>query len=246
VAAVFSRSGRAAVSATSQDGRFTDSYGCPVRVGWPYDRSETVADGVIHVVGLGLACVAATGLIAFTYGSTSSFEAASVTVYAICLIAMLGFSAAYNMWPISPRKWWLRRLDHSAIFVFIAGTYTPLIAELSPRTNSSIFLIMLWLVAAVGVALKYFWPGRFDRLSIALCLCLGGSGVVAYDWIATGLPQSTFWLIVIGAGLYAMGVVFHLWESLRFHNAIWHGFVLVAAGCHYAAILNCIALAPSV
>jgi hemolysin III len=216
-----------------------------VRVGWPYDRNELLVDGIVHGFGLGLASIAAIGLIVFTYGTTRSFETASVAVYALCLIAMFGFSAAYNMWPISPRKWWLRRLDHSAIFLFIAATYTPLIAQMSPRTSAFIFLTAVWFVAAVGVLLKYFWPGRFDRLSIALCLCLGGSGVFAYDWISTGLPRSTLWLIAIGAGFYVTGVVFHLWETLRFQNAIWHGFVLVAAGCHYAAILNCIALVPS-
>jgi hemolysin III len=91
--------------------------------------------------------------------------------------------------------------------------------------------------------LKYFLPGRFDRLSIALCLCLGGSGVFAYESVVAVLPRATLWLIAIGGGLYSIGVVFHLWERLRFQNAIWHGLALAAAGCHYAAIIGCIAVA---
>jgi hemolysin III len=220
-----------------------DSDGYPLGVSWPYDRTETLADGVIHIVGLALALIAAIGLVIFAYGSSRGFEVASVVIYACCLLTMLGFSAAYNMWPISPRKWWLRRLDHSAIFLFIAATYTPLIARMSLGERGFVFLIAIWFLAALGVLLKYFLPGRFDRLSIALCLCLGGSGVFAYESVVAVLPRATLWLIAIGGGLYSIGVVFHLWERLRFQNAIWHGLVLAAAGCHYAAIIGCIAVA---
>jgi hemolysin III len=95
-------------------------------------------------------------------------------IYAVWLIAMLGFSAAYNLWPVSPRKWWLRRFDHSAIFIFIAATYTPLIAQLNFDSTTFGLLIGVWVLAALGVALKLFLPGlafivlQFDIVAVEI------------------------------------------------------------------------------
>jgi hemolysin III len=96
----------------------------------------------------------------------------------------------------------------------------------------------VWGTAAVGIVLKLFFPGRFDRLAIVLYLAMGWSGVMVYDVIAAAIPTVTLWLVATGGVLYSAGVVFHVWERLRFQNAIWHGFVLLAASCHYAAVLD--------
>ena len=168
-------------------------------------------------------------------------DMASVVIYTIGLLSMLGFSAAYNVWPISRAKWVLRRFDHSAIYVMIAGTYTPFIAQMKGGVASIGLLIGVWLTAAVGVTLKLLLPGRFDRLAVLLYLLLGWSGVVVYEPFAAALPNLSVWLLATGGVLYSTGVIFHRWQSLRFQNAIWHGFVLVAACCHYSAVLYCVA-----
>jgi hemolysin III len=98
----------------------------------------------------------------------------------------------------------------------------------------------VWLSAIVGMALKLALPGRFDRLAIILCLLLGWSGVIAYDSLASAIPSSSLWLLAIGGILYSLGTLFHVWQRLRFQNAIWHGFVLLAASCHYSAVLACL------
>jgi hemolysin III len=149
------------------------------------------------------------------------------------------FSAAYNMWPVSPAKWFLRRFDHSAIYLLIAATYTPFLAQMKNALASAGLGIGVWLSAAVGMALKLALPGRFDRLAVILCLLLGWSGVIAYDSLASAIPSSSLWLLAIGGILYSLGALFHVWQRLRFHNAIWHGFVLLAASCHYSAVLAC-------
>jgi hemolysin III len=89
--------------------------------------------------------------------------------------------------------------------------------------------------------LKLALPGRFDGLAIVLYLLLGWSGVVAYETVASVVPSLSLWLLVIGGILYSIGTLFHVWRRLPFHNAIWHGFVLLAASCHYLAVLTCLA-----
>jgi hemolysin III len=96
----------------------------------------------------------------------------------------------------------------------------------------------VWSVAVIGIILKLLFPGRFDRFAIVLYLAMGWSGVMVYDTIASVLPDSVLALIAAGGILYSGGVVFHVWERLRFQNAIWHSFVLLGAGCHYSAVLD--------
>src|SRR2546426_4431386 len=165
---------------------------------------------------------------------------APILVYVIGLVTMLALSAAYNMWPVSPAKWVLRRFDPSAIYLLIAGTYTPFLAQMKSVLASAGLGVAVWLSAVIGMALKLALPGRFDRLAVVLCLLLGWSGVIAYDSLASALPSASLWLLAIGGILYSLGKLFHVWRGLRFHNAIWHGFVLLAASCHYSAVLACL------
>jgi hemolysin III len=217
--------------------------GRPLGMTWNYDRTELLTDRIIHAIGLGLALIGGVVLVVVSFYSTQGLETASIVIYAVGLLAMLGCSAAYNLWPISPQKWSLRRFDHSAIYLFIAATYTPLIAQMKGETSTYGLLLGVWSVAVLGIVLKLALPGRFDRISIGLYMLLGWSGVMAYEPVVATLPSAALWLIAAGGVLYSAGVVFHLWEGLRFQNTIWHGFVLVAALCHYTAILDCVALA---
>ena len=213
-------------------------HGAPPGVRWNYDRTEILADGVVHAIGVGAGLIAAIVLVAVACYFASPTDIVAVSIYAAGLIAMLGFSATYNLFPISRWKWILRRFDHSAIYILIAATYTPFLAQMKLSPISIALMVGVWSVAAIGVVLKLFFPGRFDRLSIGLYLAMGWSGVVAYDAIVDTLPSMTLWLIAAGGLLYTAGVIFHVWERLRFQNAIWHGFVLLAASCHYVAVLD--------
>jgi hemolysin III len=207
-------------------------------IGWHYDRAELIADGVVHVVGVVFGLIAVTALITLTGVFASASQIALVSVYAAGLLAMLGLSAAYNLWPVSPRKWLLRRFDHSAIYILIAATYTPFIAQIKDQLFAAALLSGVWGVAVVGVLLKLFMPGRFDKLSVGLYLGLGWSGVIAYESVSSAVPNLAMWFIALGGILYTLGVIFHAWRALRFQNAIWHSFVLLGAACHYTAVLD--------
>lgn len=205
---------------------------------WNYDRAELIADGIVHGIGVFSGLIAATVLIVLAAVFASAYEIVSVSIYAAGLLMMLGFSAAYNLWPISRSKWLLRRLDHSAIYVLIAATYTPVFAQLQNRVFAMSLLAGVWSMAVVGIVLKLFFPGRFDKVSVGLYLAMGWSGLIAYDAGLSSLPQLALWFIVAGGLLYSFGVIFHAWRRLRFQNAIWHCFVLMGAACHYTAVLD--------
>jgi len=212
---------------------------CPGQISWHYDRTEIIADGVVHAIGVCLGIVGAVTIVVMAVRA-KRIDVVPILVYVIGLVTMLALSAAYNMWPVSPVKWVLRRFDHSAIYLLIAGTYTPFLAQMKNALASAGLGIGVWLSAAVGMALKLALPGRFDRLAVVLCLLLGWSGVIAYDSFASALPSSSLWLLAIGGILYSLGTLFHVLQRLRFHNAIWHGFVLLGASCHYSAVLACL------
>lgn len=211
---------------------------CPGQISWNYDRAEIIADGVVHAAGVVLGLVGAVAIV-IVAARTRPVEVGPTLIYMGGLIGMLGISAAFNMWPISPTKWLLRRFDHSAIYLLIAGTYTPILALVNGLVSAGL-AIGLWSTAICGTFVKFAFPGRFDRLSIALYLLMGWSGVVAYDHLSPALPSTSVWLLAIGGIFYSLGIVFHLWERLRFQNVIWHVFVLLAASCHYSAVLACI------
>jgi hemolysin III len=213
----------------------------PLAFARDYRRSELIADAFVHASGLLLAVL---GVIRFVLDAEGRDERSllAVGIYLVTLFFLFAMSAAYNLWPVSPVKWRLRRLDHSAIYLLIAGTYTAFLLPLE-RTGPLMLLLAIWLAALVGVALKLRYPGRFDRVSIALYLFLGWSGLLVFHQLAASFSQRTIVLIFLGGVLYSVGVIFHVWSQLRYQNAIWHGFVLAAAACHYGAVVSSFGLA---
>jgi hemolysin III len=205
---------------------------------WNYDRAEIIADGIVHVVGICFGLIAATALIVLTAIYASALDIVAVSIYGAGLLAMLVLSATYNLWPVSRAKWVLRRFDHSAIYLLIAATYTPMIMQVKDSFFAIALLIGVWCVAIFGIVLKLALPGRFDRLSVGLYLAMGWSGMMLYDAVVKALPAVALGFLVAGGVLYSLGVIFHAWQRLRFQNVIWHCFVLLGAACHYTAVLD--------
>jgi hemolysin III len=195
-----------------------------------YTRNEIRADALVHGACIVAALTGSIVLLAYVGASWV------LAAYLFGLLVMLACSAAYNLTPPSQLKWILRRFDHSAIFLLIAGTYTPLLPFLPDAAQGWTLGLVTWLGAAFGIAVKFLFPGRFDRLAILVYLALGWVGVTAAGAFVQVLPPLVINLIIAGGILYTLGVIFHIWESLKFHNAIWHGFVAAAATCHFAAI----------
>ncbi len=207
-------------------------------VKWNYDRSELIADGIVHGVGLVAALIGVVALLVLAVTHNDAGQIAAAAIYGAGLIATLSISFAYNLWPVSRTKAVLRRFDHSSIFVLIAATYTPFLQNGWSDPFLFSMLIALWGIAAFGVFIKCAFPGRFDRVAILLYLAMGWSGVFAAGPLLARLPEGTLLLILIGGIVYSAGVIFHVWEKLRFQNAIWHGFVVAAAAIHFSAVLS--------
>ncbi len=200
-----------------------------------YSRAERLSDAIVHVAGLAAVLAAVPALIVATAllrGEAGTV--AGVVVYGAALAAMILFSALYNMIDRPNWTWLLRRLDHSAIYLKIAGTYTPFVVVTGQGFG---LLAALWAAALAGVGLKTFSPERFRWVALALYLAMGWAGVVAGGELMAALPFPTVVLMLIGGGLYTAGVAFYLWERLPFHNTIWHVFVLAATAVFYAAVV---------
>lgn len=206
-----------------------------------YRKSEQRADRCIHIVGLILGAAAFVVLVRIAAQHGQVLPGIGLILYGCALLGMLTCSALYNLTPPSPRKDYLRRLDHAAIFVMIAGTYTPFLLIRMQNATGTALLLSVWGAAAAGAFLKLVYPRRFERLSIAAYLLLGWLFLVAADEIFAALPSPAVLLLLAGGLVYTLGVVVHLCGGLPYHNAIWHALVLLAAACHYAAIVGYVA-----
>lgn len=206
-------------------------FGKPQRI---YSLIEHRADAAVHMLGILFAINASLWLIAHVAGLG---VVVSVSIYCVGLLAMIGFSAAYNLMPHHrPSKQVLRRLDHAAIFIMIAATYTPFAVNRLNGTAGTAILTAIWLSATFGVVMKLVYPRRFEYLSLALYLGMGWMVVTVLKPLAAAMAAADFRLLIAGGFVYSIGVVFYVIEKIPFHKAIWHGFVLIAAVLQFSSI----------
>lgn len=200
-----------------------------------YSRGERIADGIMHMIGIGSTLGATVILIKLVANTGTLTDLIAVLIYGTVMLIAFCASAAYHMTPWEHLRPLFRRLDHAAIFLKIAGTYTPLVMLIG--SHFSYFILgMVWLVALYGVIRKVFYWSTPGNGSIALYLSLGWASLaLAYPMTQT-IPTLSFWLVIAGGVTYTVGVIFYKWESLKFSNAIWHAFVIAASTSIFIAI----------
>jgi hemolysin III len=210
-----------------------------------YRASELAADRIIHIMGTLAGAVGAAILVGIAAAVAVLPIFSASLVYSVCLLAMLGCSAAYNLASNTIGREFLRQLDHAAIFLMIAGTYTPFTMCRLHGAWASGMTAAVWTGAVTGAVMKLICPRRVEQISTVAYLALGWIILVGMRPLLSSVDVETAILIGVGGVLYSVGTCFYLWRALPFHNAIWHSFVLVAASCHYAAVLHGVVLARS-
>ncbi len=208
-----------------------------------YSSKERVADGLVLALGAAASVIAVAALTVIGVPTPDVLRSVALALYGLGLLAMFGFSAGYNMVDRPDWKGILRRFDHASIFLMIAGTYSPVLLIGVGGVWGHALLALVWTVALLGVGLKVFAHRRFERASVILCLALGWSIVSVMESLISGISSFALQMIFVGGMVYSVGVGFLVWHRLPYHNAIWHAFVLAAAGCHYAAVLDIAGLA---
>lgn len=204
-----------------------------------HTRGEEIANSLTSALGAALGVAALTVLVVLAAGDP--WRVVGCAVFGAGLVMSYGLSAAYHGMPRSRVKVILRRLDHAAIFLLIAGTYTPfLLVNLRGPWGWSLFGVV-WALAIAGIVLKCTRLRHREWLSLALYLGLGWLAVIAIKPLVQTLDPLGLTLLFAGGAAYSVGVVFYLWRSLPYRHAVWHLFVLTGSLLHFLAVLHAVA-----
>jgi hemolysin III len=202
-----------------------------------WTAGEELANSLTHGFGFVLSLVAAPVLIVSALASGDPWRIAAASIYASTLVVLYAASTLYHSVRSQPLKSVLRRVDHAAIYLLIAGTYTPFtLITLRGAWGWSLFGIV-WGLALIGVALKTTFGPKLPALSTWLYLAMGWMIVVAIRPLSQHVDPAGLRWIALGGAFYTGGVIFYVWERVRFSHAIWHLFVLAGSVSHFAAVL---------
>ena len=201
-----------------------------------YSPSEELANWLTHAVGAALSVAGLILLVCFSSWYGDVWHVVSSAIFGVTLVLLYAASTSYHSFRSSRVKVVLQKFDHAAIFLLIAGTYTPFVlVTLRGPWGWSLFGIV-WGLAVVGVALKFWYAGRFRLVSTLIYLGMGWLVLVAIKPLLASLPSGGFRLLIAGGLCYSGGSAFYLWQRLPYHHAIWHLFVLAGSACHWAAV----------
>jgi hemolysin III len=200
------------------------------------NRGEKLADGLVHALGLSAAAAGGIVLIVLSVVTGGGPGLAAATgLYSLCLITMLACSTAYNLTKPTRARPFLRRLDEAAIFLMIAGSYTPFTTQRMEGAWAISMTTLVWVLALAGVAGKLLTSRLPDWVWTVGYVAFGWVALIALRPLIQGVPVVALVLLIAGGLIYTTGaLIFH--SRLPYRRAIWHGFVVTAAGAHYAAI----------
>ena len=201
-----------------------------------YSKPEEIANGVTHAIGTLLSICGLVLMVVFSVKYGDAYHIVSSAVFGTTLILLYSASTLYHLMPQNRAKIVFQQLDHSMIYLLIAGTYTPYtLVNLRGPWGWSLFGTV-WGISLTGLLLELILPKRITWLSLTLYLCLGWMIVVAVNPLIAGLAGGGLILLVAGGLFYSIGVIFYIWKSLFLQHAIWHLFVMAGSLCHFFSV----------
>ena len=202
-----------------------------------YTKGEEIANSVTHGVGAILSIIGSIFLILKSLKTSNNYAITGVWVYSIALIILYLGSTLYHSIPGKLVKRILRILDHSSIYLLIAGTYTPIILIfLSNDKKSMYLLVFLWVIALLGILFKAFWIDKFGLLSTILYILMGWTIILNIKTVLLLIPFNILMFIVSGGIAYTVGCIFFAVDKMPYNHFIWHLFVMMGSALHYVAI----------
>ncbi|MBI1317345.1 MAG: hemolysin III family protein [Candidatus Hydrogenedens sp.] len=204
----------------------------------PYTVGEEVANTITHGLGALLAAAGLTSMVIYATAGADPYRIIAVSIFGATLILAYLASTLYHGIPHRQAKDVLRVLDHCAIFLLIAGTYTPFLMVLLGETWIGwALLVGMWAFALAGCTFKAFFTGKGERLSLTMYIGMGWAVLFAIKPAIEIMPLGAIVLLLLGGLAYTFGVVFYVWEKLPYNHAIWHLFVIAGSALHFAAVM---------
>lgn len=200
-----------------------------------YDPKEELINAYSHGIGAVLALIASVFLIIKGYGLPFG-QWMSLWVYGFSLVLLLSSSMLYHFSQDGMKRYCYKKLDHTAIYYLIAGTYTPFLSIAIPTEKAHYLLIALWIIALIGTVFKLILIHRFQKVSLAAYIIMGWLAVLVMDDMQRYLSKEAIQLLIAGGLAYTVGTLFYALKKVRYTHAIWHVFVLIGAGLHFLAI----------
>ena len=200
-----------------------------------YDPHEEKINAISHALGALLAAIASIFmLVKGSYLPLGQFI--GLCVYALSLILLFAASSLYHYAESPQRRGWYKKLDHTAIYYLIAGTYTPFLSIALPTAKAQYLLIALWVIAGIGTLFKLVFIHRFQKISLIAYLAMGWLALLVMDDMQQYLSAQSLTFLIIGGLAYTVGALFYALKRVRYTHAIWHIFVLIGAGSHFLSI----------
>ncbi|GAB3306898.1 PAQR family membrane homeostasis protein TrhA [Luteimonas notoginsengisoli] len=202
-----------------------------------HDPREEFASALTHGVGAAAALAGGAVLIALAALNGDGWQLTAAIVFGICLLLLYVASTLYHAVSHPIAKPRLKVFDHCAIYLLIAGTYTPFTLVGLRGTLGWTLFAAIWTLALAGVVFKLFYTGRFKLLSTAIYVAMGWAVIVAIKPVMAALDNWTLGWMLAGGLFYTLGTVFYHRESVRYSHAIWHLFCIGGSACHYVAVM---------